>query len=296
MPRSTRDTALRTNRRAWDATVRRHRAFRGDEAERLARGEDPADLTALGGAMRREIGDLAGRDVLHAMCNHGAVTVALARGARSVLGVDFSAEAVREARDLAARTGSPAEFQRAEVLRFLATTRRRFDAVVAAWGVTCWIPDMERFARGVARVLRPGGFVHLLDGHPMANTATGVGDPGDGYFASADGTPRRERWAFDYYGAGHGRRVDIVWWQWPVGDVVTAFCDAGLVVEFVHEFEGTHPQYYGTGVALDVNAAGDAGTLPGRRGVLPLAFSVRARREGPANRNGPRRRRRGPLA
>lgn len=273
--------AVHTNRRAWNATTRRHRSFRGDEAARLARGEDPADLTALGGTMRREVGDLAGRDVLHVMCNHGAVTVALARGARSVLGVDFSAEAVREARALAARTRSSARYECAEATEFLAATRRRFDAVVAAWGVTCWIADLGAFARGVRRVLRPGGFFHLIDGHPMANTGLGVGAPGDGYFASADGSPRRERWAFDYYGPGRGRRVAIAWWQWPLGDVVTAFCDAGLVLEFVHEFPGTHPAYYGTGVSLELSAAGDSGTLPGRRGILPLAFSLRARRPAP---------------
>lgn len=264
------------NERAWDATVRRHREHRGDEAARLARGDDPPDLTALGGLLRREVGPLAGKDLLHALCNHGATTVALARDARSALGVDLSGEAVAEARDLARRTRSRARFERAEVVEFLGRTRRRFDVVVAAWGVTCWLADLDAFARGVARVLRPGGIVHLLDGHPMANTAFGVGGPRDRYFPREGRRARRERWTFDYYGPGRGRRVPVVWWQWPLGEVVTAFCRAGLVLEFVREHEGTHPLYYGTQVALDVE--GDQGFLPRRRGLLPLSFSLRARR------------------
>jgi len=271
------------NERAWDATVRRHREHRGDEAARLARGEDPADVEALGGLLRREAGPLRGRDVLHALCNHGAMTVALARDARSALGVDLSGEAVREARELAERTGSRARFEQGEILGFLDETRRRFDAVVAAWGVLCWIPDLRRFAEGVARVLRPGGFVYLLDGHPMANSALGVGDPGDTYFARDGRRPRKERWTLDYVGPGRGTEVAIAWWQWTLGDVVTAFCEAGLVLDFVHEFPGTHPAYYGSQIPLDV--VDGAGHLPGRRGLLPLSFSLRAHRP----RGGPER-------
>ena len=91
--------------------------------------------------------------------------------------------------------------------------------------------------------------------------------------------------------------MDIAWWQWTLGEVVTAFCDAGLVVEFVHEFAGTHPEYYGSEVPLEVD--GSAGHLPGRRGLLPLSFSLRARRPGAARRaargrGGPRPARRSP--
>jgi SAM-dependent methyltransferase len=271
-----RTDALRTNLLAWEATMRRHRRHRGDEAARLAAGDDPPDLTAVDGALARATRDFADRDVLHLLCNHGDVSVALARRARSVLGVDFSAEAVAEARDLARATRSGARFVRAEAMRFLARTTRRFDAAVAAWGVTCWIPDVRAFARGVARVLRPGGVFVLVDGHPMANTAFGVGDADDGYFPDPEGRPRRERWTIDYVGAGHGAPVAIAWWQWPVGDVVTALAEAGLVLESLREFPGTHPAFWGSQVEVEVE--GTSAFLSGRGGLLPLSFAVRARK------------------
>lgn len=276
MTRRRPDDPVASNRRAWDATVRRHDLHRGDEAARLRRGDDPPEFRALGGLLLRELGDLNGKDVLHLLCNHGAETVALARRARSALGVDLSGAAVASARRLARAAASPATFVRAEAVSFLRRTPRRFDVVTASWGVTCWLPDLHAFARGVARVLRPGGFFHLLDGHPMANSGVGVGDPGDRYFGDPDGSPRRERWAFDYVGARRPLRVPIAWWQWTLGDVVTSLAGAGLRIEHLHEFEGTLPAYYGTAVALDVS--GDAGSLPGKRGVVPMAFSVKARR------------------
>lgn len=268
--------AVRTNRLAWDRTVRRHRLHRGDETERLRRGEDPSDLTAMGGEALRALGDLRGRDVLHLLCNHGAASVALARRCRSLVGVDLSPEAVADARALARDTGSAARFVEAEVLRHLESTRRRADVVIALWGVTCWIPDLGRFARGVARVLRPGGALCIVDGHPMANSSVGVGRPGDGYFPPRPGAPIRERWTLDYVGPGDGVAVDIVWWQWTIGDLVTACADAGLVVEELREHAGTHPEYYGAEIPLV--AEDGAGHLPGRRGTIPLAFTLRARR------------------
>ncbi len=270
-------TAIDVNRRAWDETAAHHAKHAADEGARLRAGDLPPTLAALDGALPRALGDLARKDVLHLLCNRGAETIALGRGARSILGVDLSPAAVRAARRLAAEAGSDARFVAAEATDWLARTPRRFDIAFASWGVTCWLPDVAKFARGVARVLRRGGRFVLLDGHPAANSGAGVGDPADSYFGGPAGTPRRERWFFDYHGKGDRREVDIAWWQWTIGDVVTAFAASGLRVEELREFEGTLPDYYGSWLTLDV--AGTAGTLPGRRGVIPMSFLLRGVKE-----------------
>lgn len=266
-------SALDVNRRAWDKTAAHHAKHASDEGARLRAGDLPATLGALDNALPNALGDLARKDVLHLLCNRGAETIALGRGARSILGVDLSATAVREARRLAAEARSDAVFVAAEATNWLARTPRRFDVAFASWGVTCWLPDIARFARGVARVLRPGGRFVLLDGHPAANSGAGVGDAADSYFGGPAGTPRRERWFFDYHGKGDRREVDIAWWQWTIGDVVTAFASAGLRTLELREFEGTLPDYYGTWLALDVE--GTAGFLPSRRGVIPMSYLLR---------------------
>lgn len=42
-----------------------------------------------------------------------------------------------------------------------------FDIVYASWGWYIWLPDLAAWARTVASLLRPGGFVYVADQHPM---------------------------------------------------------------------------------------------------------------------------------
>ena len=41
--------------------------------------------------------------------------------------------------------------------------------VFVTWGAICWLPDIARWAEIVARMLAPGGFLYLLEGHPYAH-------------------------------------------------------------------------------------------------------------------------------
>ena len=43
----------------------------------------------------------------------------------------------------------------------------RFDLVYTGIGALCWLPDIRRWARTVATLLRPGGRLFMREGHPM---------------------------------------------------------------------------------------------------------------------------------
>ena len=64
------------------------------------------------------------------------------------------------------------------------------------------------------------------------------------------------------------------WWNHSLGEVITALTQAGLVVEFVHEFD-----YAGFGM-FPFMERGDDGywRLPEHAESVPLMFSIRARR------------------
>ena len=87
---------------------------------------------------RKRIGELSqGREVLNCFCYTGGFTLnALAGGAKSVLSVDSSAEAIARAKDNLARNdldAARAEWQEADVFKYLRTLRdqgRSFDLVV----------------------------------------------------------------------------------------------------------------------------------------------------------------------
>src|SRR5439155_791392 len=93
------------NRDLWDKRVRGH----------LREGLYPsaaveAGTYTVGLPDRIDVGEVGGRRLLHLQCNAGADTLYWARRGASVVGVDFSMEAIAEAQRLAAVTGTDAEF------------------------------------------------------------------------------------------------------------------------------------------------------------------------------------------
>jgi SAM-dependent methyltransferase len=105
--------------------------------------------------VRAVVGDAPVERALDVACGTGMSTVALGARARSVVGVDVSAEMLRAARPA---RGVSYLLARAE---FLPVPDRAVDAVTCCSGVH-WF-DQPRFFAELARVLRPRGWVALYD-------------------------------------------------------------------------------------------------------------------------------------
>ena len=124
------------NRRGWNLATEAHNSHKADQAAFLRAGGStlfPEELEMLG--------DLAGRTLLHLQCNAGQDTLSLARRGATVTGVDISDTAIAFARQLAADSGIPATFERADVYDWLAeaaSAGRQFDVVFSSYGFLCW--------------------------------------------------------------------------------------------------------------------------------------------------------------
>jgi SAM-dependent methyltransferase len=127
-----------------------------------------AGRDTLGPIEASEIGDVAGRSLLHLQCHLGLDTLSLARRGATVTGLDFSPVAVDEARSLAARAGLPATFVQADLYEAREALEGAFDMVYSSWGTICWLPDIRAWARVVADMLAPGGTFYFADSHPFA--------------------------------------------------------------------------------------------------------------------------------
>ena len=221
------------NRAWWDERVPLHveSEFYDVDAFKAGRGTlRPFEL--------EEVGDVQGRSLVHLQCHFGLDTLSWARRGARVTGLDFSEPAVEAARGIAVETGVHADFVAADVHDAGESLGgRRFDVVYTGLGAINWLPDIERWARTVAGLIAPGGFLYLSEFHPFswvfADEDLSVEyDYFDGRYTSDDpGT----------YADLQAQTVNNRTEEWPhaLGAVVSALLDAGLDLEFLHEHDYT---------------------------------------------------------
>lgn len=223
-----------------------------------------------------EIGDIAGRDIIHLQCHIGLDTLSLKHlGAGTVTGLDFSPVALAAARDFAARAGTEARFVEASLYDAPAALGATYDIVFVTWGAINWLPDIDAWARVVAAVLRPGGRVYLLEGHPVMNQM--VLEAGELVARFDWRTPADRPLVFDETATYTGDERPIAntrnyEWLHPVSAVVGALLQAGLRLDFLHE----HERLAWRAFAGMVEVGEDLFALPEGVTKIPLSFSLQA--------------------
>lgn len=265
-------------RRSWNAATRNHNAHKGDQVSFFRGGGDvlfPEELELLG--------DLKGKRLVHLQCNAGQDTLCLARRGAEVVGVDLSDEAIAFARSLAAGAGIPARFEEAEVVSWLEGTDERFDLAFASYGATTWLPDLDAWARGVRRVLRPGGRLVYVEFHPAVwSFGADLRLSGDDYFARGPFVaPVEDYVAASEDGLGAIRvgptvpnEVPAKSWQRGLGEILQSLIDAGLVLEGVREYPHSNGAKVIGGL---VRGEGRRWIWPDGTARLPLMFGLSAR-------------------
>ncbi len=125
-----------------------------------------ADQSVLVSELLCEAVELRAREsVLDVACGTGVTSLAAARRKADVVGVDFSANSLKRARERAGFDGlSNVEFQQAnaEALPFADAT---FDVVVSTFGAQ-FVGDQDAAARELIRVCKPGGRIGLANWTP----------------------------------------------------------------------------------------------------------------------------------
>lgn len=268
------DEALRSNRELWDAWTKIHVASAFYDVAAFRNGERPIRLAEY---EREEVGSVEAKTLLHLQCHFGLDTLSWARLGAIVTGVDFSGEAVAVARGLAADLGIPARFVLSDIDGLAGALDERFDIVYTSGGVLEWLPDMANWGRVAAHFVRPGGFLYITEIHPVAQV-----------FENEGVEPGELRLAYPYWSHPEPLRFEVkgsyadrdaptdglveYGWDHSLGEILTSLADAGLRLEFLHEFDFVR-------WPMDFLVEGEDGRwrLPdGSKGGLPLFFSLKA--------------------
>ncbi len=230
-----------------------------------------AGHTSLNQIELSELGDVAGKSMLHLQCHFGQDTLSWARSGAKATGIDISDEAIKKAKELNTELGLQAEFVRSNLYDLKENLDGQFDIVFTSYGTIGWLPDLDKWADVIDHFLKPGGTFYIAEFHPVLwmfddnfkeiiypyhNTHEPIFTESSGTYAD-----REAQITTTEYGWNHG-----------LGEVITALSSRGINLEFLHEFP------YSPYNCFPNMVQGSDGfwRIKGYEDKLPMIYSIKA--------------------
>jgi len=266
------DEFLRANQKLWDSLTPIHEKSDFYEMESFLNGKCTIEKIDV-----RELGDITGKSLLHLQCHFGQDTLSWARRGAKVTGADFSEKAIELAGSLADKLAIDAHFVCCNLYNLPEHLTGEFDIVYTSGGVITWLPDLAGWGKVVAHFLKPGGIFYIREFHPTQYifaddeqaTAPRVHYP---YFRPDQ--PLR----FEDWGSYADRNADVcnVNYEWPhsMGEIINSLIDAGLKIEFLHEFPFSTYQSH----PFLKKQSNGYWHYPDKPNSIPFMFSIKATR------------------
>ena len=227
------DDYFQANRELWDQWTGQHEQSSFYDVAGFKAGKERLNSIEL-----TELGDVHGKTLLHLQCHFGLDTLAWARHGAAVTGVDFSEPAIALAQSLSRELNIPAQFYCSDISRLPDHLSGEFDIIFTSYGVLHWLNDLRRWAEVIAYFLKPGGIFYIVEDHPFMR----VFDAGDEqhlraafpYFFTE--TPDKLENMSSYASDGQAQTTTFYNWNHSLSEVINTLLEAGLQLEFLHEF------------------------------------------------------------
>lgn len=226
--------------------------------------------TSLQSTEIEELGNVKGKTLLHLLCHFGMDTLSWAREGAIVTGSDLSDDAIKLAKKLSKEEKIPATFIASDIYKLPDVLDKKYDIVFASYGVLCWLSNIKKWAKIVNHFLKPGGTFYIIELHPFTSILSHDFKLYYKYFQKGpyidDSSGTYTDWEADVKGFTYE-------WSYTMGDVINSLIDAGLRIEFVHEFPYTmYDQFSGF---MEKNEKGQF-VLKNKKIQIPLLFSLKA--------------------
>lgn len=265
---------MKANRDMWEDQLDIHKDSKFYDVESFLRGKQTLDPIEL-----EEVGNVAGKSLLHLQCHFGLDTLSWARLDAEVTGVDFSKKAIALAEKLADQIGVKARFITSDIYKLGDVLEEEFDIVFTSGGVLTWLPDLKTWGEIAARYVKRGGFFYIREFHPFSLVFDDERED-DSLVLRYPYFCRGEPMVFqnDSTYVDTSRKIPIrTSYEWPysLSGVINALIGAGLRINFFNEFSVT------TWKQMPFLIERDDGRwiLPSHQDSMPLMFSIKATKE-----------------
>jgi len=186
--------------------------------------------------------------MLHLMCHFGLASLSWSRRGAIVTGVDFSEESIHQAKALSLKHHVNARFICSDLYDLPEVLSEPFDIVYTSGGVLPWLPDLKAWGRVIAQYMKPGGIFYLRDSHPFRRVmfpivADGAGNIAQYHYFSSN--PTRLEMRGSYAQPNADANHPAYFWVHGIGEIVSDLCEAGLKIEFLHEFPKVYENFAG---------------------------------------------------
>ena len=257
-----------SNKILWNKKTSIHKTSRFYDVDGFKSGKNVLNKIEL-----TEIGDVKGKSLLHLQCHFGLDSMSWSRLGADVTGIDFSEEAIKEAKTICAQVGLDTQFICSNVYDLPDHLESGFDIVFTSYGVIGWLPDINRWAEIISRFLKPGGIFYMAEFHPyLWMLDDEFEDIKYSYFD--DGVIE-----IDTKGTYTDRNADIEHkeysWNHSMSEVISALLNQGLVLELMNEFEYSPYDCFPNTIK---NEDGNY-YIKGYEKIIPMVYSIKARKQ-----------------
>lgn len=265
------------NRLQWDERAPAHANSIDYHVASFA--QDPDYLSYVVRFDLPRLGDVAGLRGVHLQCHIGTDTISLARLGAHMTGLDFSPAALTEARRIATLAGAEVDFVQADVYDAVSVLGAdRFDLVYTGVGALCWLPDVRRWARTVADLLRPGGGLFIREFHPVVWTLEERADDllvvVDPYFETSEPYVDDDDETYVETDATFSHRVAHTW-NHGLGEIIGGLLEAGMELTAFDEHRSMPSELLPGQLIRDEHEEWHLRERPER---VPLTYTLQARK------------------
>ena len=186
-----------------------------------------------------------------------------------VTATDIADDAIAYAQKLNDQLGLDATFIRSDTYAVPEHVEGQFDIVFASYGVIGWLPDMQRWADVVSKMLKPGGQLVFVEFHPMIWMYDyDFKEIAYNYFN--DG-PIIEQLEGTYTDREADIKMKEVGWNHSLSEVMQSLINAGLTIEHFSEYDYSPYKCFNNVVEV----AEGKWQIEGKEGMMPMMYALR---------------------